>query len=81
MLHGRARGASPLARRPLRRHLRPPGYALESVSVLLLLSEARVVVAGPLACGRRRRYTSPCISRAAGEIELDDCLSRLVYLG
>jgi transcription-repair coupling factor (superfamily II helicase) len=45
------------------------------------LSGARVVVAGPLAMREKTPLYEPLHLEGGGEIELDDCLSRLVYLG
>ncbi|HEX8260388.1 MAG TPA: transcription-repair coupling factor [Rubrobacteraceae bacterium] len=45
------------------------------------LSGARVVVAGPLAMREKTPLYEPLHLESGGEIELDDCLSRLVSLG
>ena len=53
----------------------------ERQRALSSLSEARIVVAGPLAMGERTPFYEPVHLGGAVEIELDDCLSRLVSLG
>ena len=53
----------------------------ERQRALLSLSEARIVVAGPLAIRERTPLYDPMQLKGGAEIELDDCLSRLVSLG
>ncbi len=53
----------------------------ERQRALASLSEARIVVAGPLAIRERTPFYEPVHLGSGVEIELDDCLSRLVALG
>ncbi len=53
----------------------------ERQRALASLSGARIVVAGPLAMREKTPLYEPMHLEGGVEIELDDCLSRLVYLG
>src|SRR5215207_8916354 len=60
----------------------PPAVRVgERQRALNSLSAARIVVAGPLAISEKTPLYSPLNLEGGVEIELDDCLSRLVSLG
>jgi transcription-repair coupling factor (superfamily II helicase) len=60
----------------------PPAVRVgERQRALDSLSGARVVVAGPLAMREKTPLYQPLHLEGGGEIELDDCLARLVSLG
>ena len=60
----------------------PPAVRVgERQRALHSLAEAKVVVAGPLAIKEKTLLYTPMSLRGGAELELDDCLSRLVSLG